>query len=646
MSSNSYRFYEFGPFRIDASERVLFRGNDLVPLTPKAFDLLLVLVRSEGHVVTKDDLMKSVWPDSFVEEANLSHNVYKLREALGESGNGEKFIQTLPRRGYRFIPKVVQVPSDTETLIVQEHSRAHIVIEEDDDGVEKLSTAAPATDSGSRFLKPAVIALVLVALIGAAVAAIYYRRTPASSPAVAAAPVRSIAVLPFKPLVAGERDESLELGMADTLISRLSAISGLKVSPFSAVRRYTKLEDEVSVAGSELNVDAVLDGSIQKAGDRVRVSVRLVRVNGGQVIWAEQFDERLTDIFSVEDSIARRVGNQIAPRLNGEEQAKLTKSRPANTDAYLAYLKGRYFFRRFNPADNLKAGQFFNEAVAKDPNYAVAYSGLCDYYAVAAINNWQPALEAFPKARAAAQKALSLDDSLAEVHTTMGAISMFYDLDWSAAEREFKRAIELNPNYPESYEVYSYLLSCTGRLDEGIEMAKRGLEVDPLSVALSDDVAGAYYWAHRFDEAIAQSKKSIDLDSNHAAAYLFIGESYELKGNYSEAIAAYQKSISLSERTTNLLGFLGHAYALSGRRNDALKIVAELTNMSHRTFVSPYDLALVYTGLGDNEKAIEQLNRAYTERAGWIVSLKIEPIFDPLRSDPRFIDLEKRMNFP
>jgi len=249
-------------------------------------------------------------------------------------------------------------------------------------------------------------------------------------------------------------------------------------------------------------------------------------------------------------------------------------------------------------------------------------------------------------AKTSVRKALELDGSLAEVHVTSGAIAMLYDLDWATAEREYQQAIELNPNYPEIYEVYSYLLSCTGRLDEGIDMAKRGLQVDPLSVAISDDVAGAHYWARHYDEAIAQGRKSIELDPGHAAAWVFLGQAYDLQGKYAEAIASYQKAIDLSQRTTNIMGFLGHADAVSGRRDEALKILKELKEASAHGYVSPYDLAVVYTGLGDKDNAINQLNRAYEERAGWIIAIKIEPMFDPLRSDPRFADLQRRLNYP
>jgi DNA-binding winged helix-turn-helix (wHTH) protein/TolB-like protein/Flp pilus assembly protein TadD len=656
MDELGKHFYDFGPFRLDPFERLLLRGHEVVPLTPKAFEMLLVLIESSGHVLTKDELMKRVWPDTIVEEANLSHNIYKLREALGEGRNGEKFIETVPRRGYRFVAKVTVADNRDADLIIEEHSRAHIVVDEDDTPQNSIETSAvplaqpralPLPSKAQRFSisRPGVMIAVAIVLIGVAAGLYIWRiresRTPANSAA-----LHSIAVLPFKPLAANDRDESLEMGMADTLISQLSIIKNLKVRPFSAVRRYTKLEDEVARAGNELNVDAVLDGSIQKSGDRVRVSVRLVKVEGGLVIWSEHFDEKFTDIFAVQDAISRRVGNQLARKLSGEEQRELGNHGTANTHAYAAYVKGRYFFRKFNPADHQRAAQYFNEAVATDPNYALAYAGLADTYASSAVNNWIPSKEAFPMARTAIRKALELDSSLAEVHVTSGAITMLYDLDWAAAEREYQQALELNPNYPETYEVYSYLLSCTGRLDEGIKMAKRGLEVDPLSLAISDDVAGAHYWARHYDEAIAQGQKSIELDRSHAAAYVFLGQAYDLKGSYAEAIAAYQKAIDLSQRTTNIMGLLGHAYAVSGRRDEALKIVKELKEVSADKSVSPYDLAIVYTGLGDKDNAINQLNRAYEERAGWIIAIKVEPMFDPLRSDPRFADLQRRLNYP
>jgi DNA-binding winged helix-turn-helix (wHTH) protein/TolB-like protein/tetratricopeptide (TPR) repeat protein len=657
MPSNPTHFYDFGAYRLDEVERLLWRGDEVVPLTPKAFEMLLVLVQSSGHVLTKDELLKRVWPDTIVEEANLSHIIYKLREALGENHDGEKFIETVPRRGYRFVAKVTVPDNRDADLIIEEHSRSHIVVDEDDTPPQNFieTSAVPLTQSRAlplpsrtrRFSISRLSAMIAVAIVLGAIAAGFYiwRTLESPTPATGAA-LHSIAVLPFKPLAANDRDESLEVGMADSLISRLSSIKNLKVRPFSAVRRYTKLEDEVARAGSELNVDAVLDGSIQKAGDRVRVNVRLVKVAGGLVIWTEHFDEKFTDIFAVQDAISRRVGNQLAPKLNGEEKRGLGKPGTANTDAYTAYVKGRFFFRKFTPADHQRAAHYFNEAIARDPNYALAYAGLGDTYASAAVNNWIPSKEAYPLAKTAVRKALELDSSLAEVHVTSGAIAVFYDLDWAAAEREYQQAMELNPNYPETYEVYSYLLSCSGRLDEGIEMAKRGLEVDPLSLAISDDVAGAHYWARHYDEAIAQGQKSIELDRSHAAAYVFLGQAYDLKGRYAEAIAAYQKAIELSQRTTNIMGLVGHAEAASGRRSEALKIVKELKEVSADESVSPYDLAIVYTGLGDKDNAINQLNRAYEERAGWIIAIKVEPMFDPLRSDPRFADLQRRMNYP
>ena len=529
-SAYAYRLdiYEFGPFRVDESERLLLRGEDVVPLTPKAFEMLLVLVQSSGHVFTKEELMKRVWPDSFVEEANLSHNVYKLREALGDGRNGERYIETMPRRGYRFVAKVTGVSDGGVDLIVEEHSRARILIEEDNSANAASPIEIIHSERGSKLLqgahtrrlrlpRPVLLVAITVVLTAIVATLLYLRTTRPADSAHGPARLRSIAVLPFKPLATNDRDESLEMGMADTLISRLGIIEHLTVRPFSAVRKYNKLDDEVVQAGRDLKVDAVLDGSIQKSGDRLRVSVRLIQVEQGAVVWTEQFDEKFTDIFAVQDSIARRVGDQLALKLSAE-RIGTTKPGTENADAYLAYLKGRYFFRKFNPADHQRAEQYFNEAITIDPHYALAYAGLSDTYGASAVNNWLPSTEAYPKAKTFAKKALEIDSTLAEAHCTSGAISMFYDLDWVTAEREYKEALKLNPNHLETYEVYSYFLSCIGRLDEGIEMAQRGLRVDPLSVALSDDAAGAYYWARRYDEAIRQGQKSIELDPNHIGA--------------------------------------------------------------------------------------------------------------------------------
>ena len=581
MSEEKPYLYEFGPFRLDAAKNLLFRDGEIVPLTPKVFDTLRVLVERSGEQLTKDRLISEVWEGAVVEETNLTTNVSHLRKALGEKKHEHQYILTIPGGGYRFVAAV------------------------------KAVHAAPNV--------PAIVR---------------------------AASIRSIAILPFKPLIADNRDESLELGMAETLITRLSGLKEIVVRPMSAVRRYNGLEQDAIAAGRELQVESVLDGSLQRAGDKLRVTVRLVRVAEGQTLWAESFDEKFTDIFTVQDQVAARVVGLLAVKLTGAEQMLLTKRYTENPEAYQLYIKGRYFWDKFTPADHRRAIEFFNHAIGKDPAYALAYTGLSDTYAASSTNGWIASTEGYPRAKEMVKKALQLDDTLSEAHTSFGAIAMFYDLDWATAEREYKRAIELNPNYAIAYELYSYLQSATGRPDEAIEMAKRALGNDPLSALLSEDAALACYLARRYDEAIQQYQKTIRLDPSYASAYFNMGRVFGQKAMYDEAHAAYQKAINASERTPAILAALGHTYAVSGRRGEALRILDELKEMSRQNYVSPYDLAILYTGLGETDRAIEQLGKAYEQRAGWIINLKVEPLFDPLRRDPRFAELVGRLGLP
>jgi DNA-binding winged helix-turn-helix (wHTH) protein/TolB-like protein/Flp pilus assembly protein TadD len=661
MDKNPKTFYEFGPFRIDATEQQLWRDGQEIPLSPKAFSLLLALVSNHGRTVSKDDLIREVWPDSFVEEGNLADNVSILRQALGDDAKSPHLIKTVPRRGYRFLGEVVEVEDEEVDLILAERTRTRIVIEDQDKAladpyvlapdsevehrseIAPLAIEPPARQNSKRVFIVAIACL----LLGLSTILFYIWHGTHSSPISGkSAPIRSIAVLPFKPLVTSEREESLEMGMADTLIAKLSRIDQLTVRPISAVRQYTKLEDEAARAGQELQVDSVLDGSIQRAGDRVRVTVRLIRPAASEMLWTEQFDTQFTDIFTVQDTISSRVASALALQLNGAERKSLSNRETNDSEAYQLYLKGRYFWNKFSPADHLKAAGYFEQAIAKDPHYALAYSGLADTYSASAVNNWIPPREGFPKGKAAAEEALAIDDSLAEAHASLGAAYMFFDLDWQAAEREFKRAIELNPRYVETYGVYSYLLSATGRLNEAVDLARQGLQVNPLSASMTDDLAQSYYLARQYDEAIRLYHNSLEMEPNRPNSRLALGIIYEQQGKFDDAIAEYRKAISSSERTSALLGQLGHAFAASGRKNDALITLVELHEASKRSYASPYDLAVLYTGLGDQDKALQQLKRALDERSGWIINLKVEPQFDSLRRDPRYAELLSNLNLP
>jgi serine/threonine-protein kinase len=498
------------------------------------------------------------------------------------------------------------------------------------------SSAEYVVNELKRYKLAALIALLVIA--AAALGLGLYVHTRNSEVA-----IDSIAVLPFDNQNHDPDTEYLSDGLTESIINSLTQVSNLKVIARSSVFRYKGKETDPLAAGKELGVRAVLTGRIQQRGDELSISAELVDVRENKQLWGERYERKVSDLLSVQREIAKEISGTLRLRLSGAEQSRVTKRYTENPEAYQLYLKGRYFWLKFTPADFQRAAEYFNQAIAKDPNYALAYTGLADTYGASATSSWIAPTEGYPKAKAAAKKALDLDETLAETHATLGALTMLSDLDWAAAEREYKRAIELNPNYPITYELDSYLLCATGRLDEGIKTAQRGLEVDPLSVPLSDDTGQAYYLARRYDEALKQMRKSIEMDPNDATSNIISGTVYEQEGRYDEAVAAYQKGIKASERTSNILGFLGHAYAASGRRGEALKILEELKEMSRQKYVSPYDMAVLYVGLGEKDRAIEQLNKAYEERAGWVIYLKVEPLFDPLRSDVRFTDLLRRM---
>lgn len=627
--------FEFGPFRLDVIERQLFRNGRPVSLTPKAYETLLLLVERSGRVLTKDELMRAIWPDTFVEEANLAHNISLLRKALGETPDEQHYIQTIPRRGYRFIAEVRQ-PEDEDGK-VQVQAEPIPVLSDDRSLSQNDAAVGPAVFSRRSFRVPALVAGVLLILVGITALFLWFRRfDPAPR-------FRTLAVLPFKPIASTDRDESLELGMADTLIARLSASGKISVRPFSVVRKYSGLEQDAVTAGEELKVDAVLDGNIQRSGDRMRVTVRLVSVRDSRQLWAGSFEEKFTDIFAVQDAVSQRVAEALALRLSGEEAGRLTSHSTEDAEAYRLYLKGEYLSNKFTPEGANTAIEYFNQAISRDPSYARAYASLAKSYGVIGINGWLPPKEAFPRAKAAATKALEIDDQLAEGHAVLGATEMFYEWNWSAAEREFQRAIDLNPDYPDPHRLYSYLLTATGRFDESIAQTELNLRLDPLSPVSYADGVRAYYFARRYDEAVEANRKANEMDPNFAIAHLVAGAAYEQKGMYDKAVAELQKANNFPGGFSEAMAALGHTYAVSGKRSEALKILGELKNISQRRYVSPLDFAILYAGLGDKQSALENLEKCAEERVGWLINLKVDPRFADLHTEARYTNLIRRL---
>jgi len=628
MSRKARQFYQFGPFRIDVAERLLQLEGENVTLTPKAFDLLLLLVENQGHLLEKDDLMKTLWPDTFVEEANLSNNVSQLRKVLSADST-HQYIETVPRRGYRFVAKVAMPSLAPEIRSSEAVDDAAEIGDKDSRG--SISKTA-------RRIRIPRLALVVTAILALGFAFYYFR--PRQS--VTQNAIRTIAVLPFKPLASDSSDESLQMGMADTLITRISNIRQLIVRPTSAVRKYTALDNDELAAGREQRVDAVLEGNIQKSADKVRVTVRLVRVADGSVFWADQFDEKFTNLFSVQDSIAERVAGALAVKITGEERESLTKHYTADTDAYQLYMRGRYFLNKSTEADFRKSIDYFQQALEKDSNYALAYAGLADSYVQLGFSGLMPMNESHSRAREAAVRALQIDDRLGEARASLGIILTTYYWNWAEAENQFKQAIERSPNYAPVYNWYSQYLSFAGRHDEALKQALRAQEIDPLSLFINSNIGLVLFLARQYDRSIAASQKTLELDPDFAVAHMIMGLSYVQKGMYQEAISALQKAKDQPDSRA----LLGYAFAVAGREKEARKILDDLGQESKQKYVASAPVAIAYIGLGDKNRAIELLEKAFDERLWEMGMLKINPVFDPLRSDPRFERLVKLVGLP
>ncbi|HSE98863.1 MAG TPA: tetratricopeptide repeat protein, partial [Blastocatellia bacterium] len=631
MSKQIKQFYEFGPFRIDPLQRVLLREGKPVMLPPKVFETLFVLVERSGQVVEREKLIETVWPETFVEENNLTQNISALRKTLGDGRDEHRYIETIPRRGYRFAAQVREVWDECADLTIYDQTTVRIAVREETEEIVEPVAASPLARRWG--LNRALLAASIMVIVLAGV--IYWvaiNTTPADT-GIGQTPFKgSIAVLPFKALGAGEGNEYLGLGMADTLITKLSNIGQIKVRPTSAVRKYADNEQDSLAAGREQRVDAVLEGSFLRSGDKMRVTVRLLSVRDGSPLWAYKCDEVCTDLFELQDSITEEVAGALMLKLSGRERERLTKRHTESVEAYQAYLKGRFFWNKRTPEDFRKAAEQFQQAIAIDPNYALGYAGLADCYFFSGEG---------AKTVEALSKAIELDDTLIEAITTQ-AYYLSVQWDWSEAERLFKRAIELNPNYPPARHWYAFHLAALGRFPEAIEEINRARELDPLSLIINTDVGHILYFSRRYDQAIEAYRRVLEMEPNFSVARWRLGEAYEQKGMYGEAIAEYEKANSYSKNPT-IESWLGRAYALAGKREKAREILGESKKIHKRDPRWCYSIAIIYEGLGQKEQAFEWLEKDYDNKGANLALLKVEPMLDSLRTDPRFDELLKRI---
>lgn len=650
MQEQKKRFYDFGPYRLDPVRRQLLKDGASVQLTPKAFDTLLALVEERGNLLEKDVLINRIWPDSFVEEGNLTVTISMLRKALGENRGAHRYIVTIPGKGYRFVADVREWWGDGGELIVEEHTRSRVVIQEESSQAEKTYEQV-AIQTGLAFnpsrlnMSQRVLATSL-ALIGIAVSAYYVMVLNRAKTVEAETRHASIAVLPFKVLSPDENDDYLSYGMAETLITKLNNTKQVEVRPTSAVRKYGADGIDPVAAGRELKVDSILDGSIQKIGNKLRVTVRLLRVKDGAVLWTTPFDGEFANIFSVQDSISERVADALFLNLNDEQKRLLARRYTENTDAYQMYLQGRFFWGRREKDDLNKAIEHFNQAIELDKNYALAYAGLADSYSLLIVGggkNSQSAAEAISKAKESAAKALEIDDTLADAHTSMGIIYLNYDWDLHGAEQEFNRALELNPRSATAHYWYAFYLSAMGRLDEALAESRAAVEIDPLSTRMNGLLARVLCYAKQPDQAIAHLRTVLDMEPNSQHLLSILAIAYMQKGMFEESIDIWRRLANMRNNRTGELVALGQNYAFAGRSGEALSILEEIKNRAAHEYVSPYYFAEMYAALQDKELAFEWLEKAYQEREDDIIYLKIDPTFEALHGDPRFTRLLQKL---
>ncbi|MGI8812124.1 MAG: winged helix-turn-helix domain-containing protein [Pyrinomonadaceae bacterium] len=643
MACDHKELYAFDGYTLDVAEHLLLRGTEHVAVSEKTFETLCVLVRNAGRLVTKDELMRQVWTDSFVEENNLDKNISLLRQALGEKKGEMKFIRTVRGQGYRFVADVTS-GSPTEPVTPQ-------LVISDSDAVMPERRAPEIQDAIRRTgdnqkTRRALFIFAAVALCLTIAAGLYFTWGNVSTEPKNSASVDSIAVLPFENDAQGPDAEYLSDGISESLINRLSQISNLKVMSRSAVSRYKGVEQDAQKVGGELSVRAVLSGSVNQLGDQMVVTVRLDDARNGQHIWGEQYVRKLADILTVQSEIARDVTSKLKIRLSGAEQEKLTKNYTQNPDAYQLYLKGIYYWNKYPAKEYEKSREYYQQAIDVDPKYALAYSGLSDYYGYAANNGTVPPGDNWSKAEAAAEKALMLDDSLGEAHNSLAAVRMYFYHDWEGAEREFERALESNPNSAEAHQLYGGYLIIRGRSAAGLDEKKKAVEIEPMSLRLNRQLGRAFYWIRDYDGAIDQYRKTLELDSNDAYTHELLGDALEKKELQKEAVAEWSRALRLNDeqelaatldRTFLRSGFGAAVRSLWQKRTDQFK---EKSNSGR--YLPAMNYALAYTRLGDKEKAFAWLAKAEPERNRLIFDLKLEPIYDTLKTDTRFGEIMGR----
>lgn len=626
--------YEFEGFRLDTkSHRLsLVETDETVALTPKVAELLIYLVRNPGRILLKDELIEAVWENAFVEESNLSQSIFVLRKALGEDNKSPRFIRTAPNRGYEFIAIVTQADVDNDIL--------------DDDilsgnfNLNDSDTKYTATDPKSTYRgrKWMWIALPLLMMIG--LGAIWFY--PAAKPP-EIGEIKTIAILPFEDLSEGQTEKYLGISLADSLEKRFGNLKQITVRPTSSTLKYIGSNKDAQKIGRELKVDAVLDGRIQHIGDRVRVNVQLTRTADNATVWTQNFDDLFTNFFAVQDSISRRVVESLALRIDDNDRRRFDRRGTESAEAYQEYLLGRFFWNKRTGENLQKAIGHFESSINKDPNFALAYVGLSDCYQLLAIYGVSAPDNNFPKARAAAEKALSIDDQLAEAHASLAYTQAFYDWNWTVAEASFKRSIELNPHYATAHHWYGEYLAVFKRFDEARAEYVRAREIDPVSPIILSAMAGLYDMQQDYDNSIDQSKRLLDVDPNFGWAHFWMGMGYEAKKMDAEASESLAKAMIEFGEPSECAAEVSEAFRKGGLRSWWQKRLEQIETRPHLKNFSPYFKALVQIRLGDKERTLASLEQSFQQHDYNLAFIRTENLLEPVMNDPRYQDVIKRM---
>jgi len=620
--------YEFGEFRLDAQSRVLLHGLRPVPLSLKASEMLLVLVQSSGQIVTKDALMKAVWPDRFVGESNLTQTIFMLRKALGETRE-QRYILTIPGTGYRFTAPVKRISGGGDTAV------------ETPPAAGRRPQLVPMTKSRSRLRPVAIgIAVLLSAALGG-----YFQWLRSGPKAQPAGGRLMLAVLPFDNLT-GEGQDYFSDGLTDEMITRLGSLDPqhLGVIARTSVMHYKNSQEKLSQIGRELGVQYVLEGSVRRDSEKVRITAQLIQVKDQTHLWAHQYDRELNNLLSLQSEITHEVSDEIRVALGDHKPTEMAFEPPSsrNYEAYDLYLKGQYFWNKRTTEGFRRAIDYFQQAINKDPNYARAYAGLADSYALIGGYSLAPQAEFIPKARAAALRAVEIDDRLAEAHTALGLIVQNYDWDWQTADKEFRRAIELNPNYATGHHWYAEHLAWMGRFDEALRESERARQLDPLSLIIATDNGAILYYSRQYDRAIEQFRAVRELDPNFSGTGM-IRQAYAQKGMFAEVSAELEKARKTYGDAPWICSGLARVYGRTGQQAQARHEMAKLEQWNRRQPIDPAVFFSAYVGMGNKDQALAWLEKAYTQHSNAMITLKVDPLYDPLRDDPRFQNFLRRV---